>query len=67
MPRDLVGEANTLQWTVSALNSIEMVSVPWWFLNMTGAKDNGLTGWFSMRLQHLEAVSASGNGSPLTV
>ncbi|WP_325052955.1 glutathione S-transferase N-terminal domain-containing protein [Sinorhizobium meliloti] len=24
-----VGEADTLQWTVAALNSVEMVSVPW--------------------------------------
>ncbi|MEO6378899.1 MAG: glutathione S-transferase N-terminal domain-containing protein, partial [Caulobacteraceae bacterium] len=29
MPRDPVGEAQTLQWTIAALNSIEMVSVPW--------------------------------------
>jgi glutathione S-transferase len=56
MPRDPVGEANTLQWTFSALNSIEMVSVPWWFLKISGQKDNGLTGWLGMRLQHLEAV-----------
>jgi glutathione S-transferase len=46
MPRDPVGEANTVQWTISALNSIEMVSVPWWFLKISGQKDNGLTaGW----------------------
>jgi len=56
MPADAVDEANTLQWTISALNSIEMVSVPWWFLNITGQKDNGLTGWLTTRLQHLEAV-----------
>ena len=29
MPRDPVGEAETLQWTIAALNSIEMVTVPW--------------------------------------
>jgi glutathione S-transferase len=56
MPRDPVGEANTVQWAISALNSIEMVSVPWWFLNISGAKDNGLAGWLGMRLQHLETV-----------
>ena len=27
MPRDPVGEAQTLQWVVAALNSIEMVAV----------------------------------------
>jgi glutathione S-transferase len=56
MPRDPVGEAQTLQWTISALNSIEMVSVPWWFLEVTGAKDNALTGWLESRLDHIERV-----------
>ena len=56
MPRDPAGEAQTLQWTIAALNSIEMVSVPWWFLEITGAKENGLTGWLQGRLDHLERV-----------
>ncbi len=59
MPRDPVGEAQALQWTIAALNSIEMVSVPWWFLEVTGAKENGLTGWFESRLAHIESVLAS--------
>ena len=56
MPRDAQGEAETLQWLVSALNSIEMVTVPWWFLEVSGHADNGLTGWMDQRLAHLEAV-----------
>jgi glutathione S-transferase len=56
MPRDPVGKAETLQWTIAALNSVEMVSVPWWFLKMCGDKDNGLTGWLRQRLDHLERV-----------
>jgi glutathione S-transferase len=56
MPRDPVGEAQTLQWTIAALNSIEMVSVPWWFLEVTGAKDNHLTGWLESRLGHMERI-----------
>ena len=56
MPRDPAGEAETLQWTIAALNSIEMVSVPWWFLEVTGAKDNNLTGWLESRLDHMERV-----------
>src|SRR5690606_16647037 len=56
MPRDPVGEAHTLQWVIAALNSIEMVTVPWWFLRMSGEADNGLTEWMSSRLQHLETV-----------
>ena len=56
MPRDPVGEAQTLQWTIAALNSIEMVTVPWWFLKMCGDENNGLTGWMGQRLDHLERV-----------
>ncbi|HTI66044.1 MAG TPA: glutathione S-transferase family protein [Caulobacteraceae bacterium] len=56
MPRDPVGEAQTLQWTIAALNSIEMVTVPWWFLKLCGDANNGLTGWMSQRLDHLERV-----------
>lgn len=56
MPRDPVGEAQTLQWTIAALNSIEMVTVPWWFLEVTGAEDNHLTGWLESRLDHMERV-----------
>ena len=56
MPPDPVGAAETLQWTIAALNSIEMVSVPWWFLEVTGAKDNHLTSWLESRLGHMERV-----------
>src|SRR5688572_29965378 len=56
MPRDPVGEAQTLQWTIAALNSIEMVSVPWWFLNICGDENNGLTGWLGQRLDHIEKI-----------
>jgi glutathione S-transferase len=56
MPRDPVGEAQTVQWTIAALNSIEMVTVPWWFLNMTGAENEAVTGWLGKRLGHMERV-----------
>ncbi len=56
MPRDPMGEAQALQWTIAALNSVEMVSVPWWFLEVTGAKENGLTDWMKGRLDHIERV-----------
>lgn len=58
MPRDASGEAETLQWTMAALNSIEMVSVPWWFLDMSGHKDTALTDWMDKRLAQLESVLA---------
>ena len=56
MPRDAAGEAQTLQWVIAALNSIEMVSVPWWFLEITNAPNKDLTGWLSSRLDHIETV-----------
>ena len=56
MPGDVAGEAETLQWVVAALNSIEMVSVPWWFLSLSGDDENALTGWLRKRLDQLAEV-----------
>jgi glutathione S-transferase len=56
MPRDPPGEAEAIQWTIAALNSIEMATVPWWFLRISGDKDNKLTGWVGKRLEHMERV-----------
>lgn len=56
MPADPGGAAETLQWTISALNSMEMITVPWWFLTISGDKDNKLTGWLEQRLAHMERV-----------
>lgn len=56
MPQDPCGEAHTQQWLISALNSIEMVTVPWWFLAISGKEDNALTEWMSKRLQQLENI-----------
>ena len=56
MPRDAAGEAETLQWVIAALNSIEMVSVPWWFLSLSGDRENGLAGWLRKRLGQVEDV-----------
>lgn len=56
MPRDATGEAETTQWVIAALNSIEMVSVPWWFLSLSGDKENPLADWTRKRLGQLDAV-----------
>lgn len=56
MPRDPEGEADVTQWLISALNSVEMVTVPWWFLNNSEGPDNGLSGWMRKRFERLEAV-----------
>lgn len=56
MPRTERGEAETLEWVIAALNSIEMVSVPWWFLGLSGDSENGMSGWLDSRLAHIETV-----------
>ena len=56
MPRDAIGEAQTLQWTIAALNSIEMVTVPWWFLEITNAPNENFTNWMQSRLSHIEGI-----------
>ena len=58
MPQDAVGKVATEQWVIAALNSIEMVTVPWWFLEISGQKDNALGEWVDNRLAQLEAVLA---------
>lgn len=56
MPSSPEGQTETLQWTIAALNSVEMVSVPWWFLELSSEKENRLTDWLTQRLDHLEGV-----------
>ncbi|MES2816458.1 MAG: glutathione S-transferase family protein [Pseudomonadota bacterium] len=56
MPRDPKGRSETLEWVISALNSIEMVSVPWWFIGLSKPPENPLEGWLQSRLARLEAV-----------
>jgi glutathione S-transferase len=56
MPRDPQGKADTLQWLIAALNSVEMVTVPWWFINLSKPTENALAGWMAQRFDRLEAV-----------
>ena len=57
MPKDAAGRHETTQWVIAALNSIEMVSVPWWFLKITRhGENNPLTEWLDKRLAQLENV-----------
>ncbi|MEF9601556.1 glutathione S-transferase family protein [Paracoccus sp. PXZ] len=56
MPRDAQGRADTLQWFIAALNSVEMVTVPWWFIDMSEPAENPLAGWMQQRFERLEAV-----------
>jgi glutathione S-transferase len=56
MPSDRVGDAEVLQWMFAAINSVEMVTVPWWYLEARGTGENGLAGWMESRLAHVEGV-----------
>lgn len=56
MPRDRAAEAQATEWLIAALNSVEMVTVPWWFLSLSGDGENELDGWAKSRLDHVEAV-----------
>lgn len=58
MPRDPQGRAETLQWVIAGLNSVEMVSVPWWFVGLSKPPENPLDGWLASRLSRLETVLA---------
>jgi glutathione S-transferase len=59
MPRDVKGRAETMQWVISGLNSVELVTVPWWFIGLKQPPDNPLEGWLTSRLERLEAVLAT--------
>ncbi|GAW35419.1 disulfide-bond oxidoreductase YghU [Roseovarius sp. A-2] len=59
MPQDAVTKAETLSWVISALNSVEMVSLPWWFVGLSNPPENQLDGWLRSRLDVLEGVFAA--------
>ena len=59
MPSDPKRHAETLEWLIAGLNSIEMVTVPWWFIGLSNPPENPLEGWLASRLSRLEAVLAS--------
>ena len=59
MPRDARGRAEVMEWVIAGLNSIEMVSVPWWFIGLSNPAENPLRGWLQSRLSRLEAVLAA--------
>ncbi|HMM74948.1 MAG TPA: glutathione S-transferase family protein [Gammaproteobacteria bacterium] len=56
MPRDARARAEVTEWIIAALNSIEMVSVPWWVLKKSGEENETLGKWLEKRLTQLDAV-----------
>ncbi len=58
MPRDSQGRADTQQWLIAGLNSVEMVTVPWWFIGRSKPAENPLDGWMQSRFGRLSAALA---------
>lgn len=56
MPADPAEQAQIVQWIVAALNSIEIVTIPWWYLELTDTTNNGLTAWLEGRLDQMENI-----------
>lgn len=59
MPQGAVEKADTLSWVIAALNSVEMVSLPWWFVGLSNPPENPLEGWLRARLDVMEDVFAA--------
>lgn len=58
MPRDAQAQAHVTEWIFAALNSIEVVSVSWWLLKVSGEENGTLGRWLGKRLSQLDAVLA---------
>ncbi len=58
IPADPKAEIEVLQWIMAALNSIEMVTMPWVVLTWSDEESAGITGWLDKRLTQIEAVLA---------
>ena len=56
IPQGPAGEIEVLQWVVAALNSIEMVSMPWVALKWSEQEFSVITDWLGKRLDQMEAV-----------
>ena len=58
MPRELAGEAQVLRWCFTALTTIELPLLSFWFVNLSGGKgtkpSEALQGWSEMRLKQLD-------------
>ena len=58
IPADPRAEIEVIQWIMAALNSIEMVTMPWVVLTWSDEEFAGITGWLDKRLAQIEAVLA---------
>lgn len=58
MPADERGRAETIQWILAGLNSLEMVTMPWIVLQWSKEDVPAITGWLDNRLAQMETVLA---------
>ena len=58
MPSGPAEAAQVEQWVIAALNSIEMVTMPWVVLSWSGQQSDAIDGWLDKRLGQLEVVLA---------
>nr|WP_301332667.1 glutathione S-transferase family protein [Parerythrobacter lacustris] len=59
LPRDPAGEAECVQWLMAALNTIEMVTMPWVVLQWSEQDIPAISDWMDRRLAQMEAVLAT--------
>ncbi len=63
LPADPRARSEAISWLFAALNSVEIVSLPWWVFHFTGNTGDApgfkfFDQWLKTRLQHLEPVLA---------
>jgi len=63
MPGDPKGRAGVMEWVFAALNSVEMATLPWFFIGMSPENKTGpgwtfIEGFLKVRLDRLEPVLA---------
>lgn len=51
-------QAEVIQWLFAAMNSIEMVTMPWVVLRWSDNENPAITDWMAKRLHQMEAVLA---------
>jgi glutathione S-transferase len=63
LPVEPGARSEAINWLFAALNSVEMVSLPWWLFHVTGNTGDAcfqfFDQWLKARLQHLEPVLGS--------
>ncbi|MEW4448422.1 glutathione S-transferase family protein [Qipengyuania sp. JC766] len=59
LPADERGRAETIQWMLAGLNTLEMVTMPWIVLQWSQEDIPAITDWLDKRLGQMEAVLAA--------